>query len=121
LKIISRLFISVCICIAVYLFVFILDVVLVLSEQRDRKWRSEWVRETSWFWIHTIFIVVVLIILLPNSQSSLLATVQELQYNETTEMGIEEDDRNEHTMEEIEMGSIYENEEVEISPDLKDS
>jgi hypothetical protein len=75
LKIISRLFGCVCVCMAVYIFLFFVDVILVFSQQRDLSWKSEWLRESSWFWIFSLFMVIVLVILQPNERSKMLASV----------------------------------------------
>ena len=69
LKIMHRLYCSVCVCILLSILLYCVDFFMMVSDERDKHWKSEWIRETSWLWIFTGFIITVIIILKPNEKS----------------------------------------------------
>lgn len=48
------------------------------SGERDTRWRIEWLVESSWFLIFTIFVCAVMVLMRPTDTSKLLAYVEEL-------------------------------------------
>lgn len=48
------------------------------SGERDEAWRSEWLVESCWFSIFTLFVISIMALMRPNSKSKLLALVEEL-------------------------------------------
>jgi hypothetical protein len=49
---------------------------------RDDLWRYEWLVESSWYIIFSVFFLAVMILMRPNSKSRMLAYVEELSENE---------------------------------------
>jgi len=100
LSIIQKLYNLVCACIGLSVVLYLLDFFLMVSDSRDKNWRSEWIRESCWLWIFTIFMVFVIIILKPDERSDLLSSMDEIiddktdaptvdGHDETMEDGIE--------------------------------
>ena len=65
--------------------VYIIAVAAVFSEiyvkfsgERDELWRYEWMVESSWFIIFTLFVIAVMVLMRPTATSRLLAQVEEL-------------------------------------------
>ena len=48
------------------------------SGERDTRWRIEWLVESSWFLIFTLFVCAVMVLMRPTDTSRLLAYVEEL-------------------------------------------
>ena len=84
-----------CICIIIYILLYVADLLLLLLDTRDEKWNSEWVRESSWLWTFTVFIIAIVFIMTPNPTSDLLAHIDEILDETLTEMPTHEDGHNE--------------------------
>ena len=48
------------------------------SGERDTRWRIEWLVESSWFLIFSVFVFAVMVLMRPTDTSKLLAYVEEL-------------------------------------------
>jgi hypothetical protein len=60
----------------------IVELIIKFSGERDELWEYEWILESSWYTIFSLFIVAVMILMRPNSRSKLLALVEELNEND---------------------------------------
>lgn len=56
----------------------VLEIYIKFSGERDEMWRYEWLMESSWYIIFSLFLFAVLILMRPNERSKLLALVEEL-------------------------------------------
>ena len=89
-NIISKLFVCVCICLFASLVLFVMEIIVLITYQRDTDWMILWAWESSWFWIFTLFVLSIIIILKPDEKSAMLVHMQEILDETLTEMPTEE-------------------------------
>lgn len=89
-NIISKLFVCTCICLLASFMLVILDIIAALTYSRDTDWTIMWAWESSWFWIFTLFVMSIIVILKPDEKSAMLVEMQEILDETLTEMPTEE-------------------------------
>jgi hypothetical protein len=58
--------------------VMFLEIWVKFSGERDILWKYEWLVESSWFSIFSLFLFAIMVLMKPNPTSKLLALVDEL-------------------------------------------
>lgn len=132
--IIQRVFTALTVCIVITALMQFAEILASLMlDLGDTKWKYKWIWETSWFWVFTAFVIILMNILMPNSQSDMLTHFQEILDETLTENHTEDLDHDPighigrpselGTMELHEFGNVI-NTELQGShrgPDRKDS
>ena len=54
------------------------EIYVKFSGERDTRWREEWLVESSWFIIFSVFVLAIMALMRPTEHSKLLAYVEEL-------------------------------------------
>ncbi len=54
------------------------EIYFKFSGERDVAWRYEWIFESMWFSLFTLFLFAILIIMRPNEHSKTLAMMQQI-------------------------------------------
>jgi hypothetical protein len=72
------------------LVLFVMEIIVLITYQRDTDWMIMWAWESSWFWIFTLFVLSIIIILKPDEKSAMLVHMQEILDETLTEMPTEE-------------------------------
>lgn len=67
-----------------------MEIIVLITYQRDTDWMIMWAWESSWFWIFTLFVLSIIIILKPDEKSAMLVHMQEILDETLTEMPTEE-------------------------------
>ena len=105
--IIFKLYMTICVCLIISAALFVFELIQIVSDQRDANWKVQWAWETGWFWIYTVFVLVVVVILRPNEKSDMLGQMQEVLDETLTEMPTEGDDLDDSTIDQgIEMNQF---------------
>mmetsp|Transcript_1935 Transcript_1935/g.2791 ORF Transcript_1935/g.2791 Transcript_1935/m.2791 type:complete len:165 (+) Transcript_1935:1287-1781(+) len=97
LTIIRQLYYVICVGILAAFLLSFFDFYLMVSESRDQKWSTQWLREQSWFWIFTIGMIAFVAILKPNENTKKLANLHEVNDDAKTENP--DDDLEDHGIE----------------------
>lgn len=77
---------TICVCLVISAALFVFEVLEMISDERDAHWKVQWAWETCWFWIYTVFVVIVVLILRPDEKADMLGQMQEVLDETLTEM-----------------------------------